>query len=271
MTRREYQLTDGRTLSWLETGDGPPLVLLHGWSLSGAAFAELARLLDGWRLFLPDLPGHGQSSPPVEATLPSLADDIAAWLTAVAPEPVLLGGWSLGGMVAMELAAKTEAPVDSLLLMATTPCFTSAPDWPHGLPATQVRSLGRNLERRFEATLGEFFSLTFAEGEVDDDRLRAIRAFALRPGGLPDRRAAAACLQLLMEQDQRSLLAKIDCPALVLHGTLDRITPVAGGRALAAALPRGQLSELAGAGHAPFWTRPQVVAETILEFCKWDR
>jgi len=271
MIRREHQLAGGRTLSWLETGSGPTLVLLHGWSLSGAAFSELARFLDGWRLLLPDLPGHGQSSPPVDATLPSLADNIAAWLAVVAPGPVLFGGWSLGGMIAMELAAKAEMPIDRLLLVATTPRFTSNPDWPHGLPATQVHVLRRNLERRFEATLGEFFALTFAEGEADADRLRAIRAFAVRPGGLPDRPAAAAFLKLLAEQDQRPLPAKIGCPALVLHGTLDRITPVAAGRALAAALPQGQFYELAGAGHAPFWTRPLEVAQAIREFCLWDR
>ncbi|MCM2265662.1 MAG: alpha/beta fold hydrolase [Desulfuromonadales bacterium] len=271
MIRRDHRLADGRTLSWLEKGDGPPLVLLHGWSLSAAAFTELARLLAGWRLLLPDLPGHGQSTPPVDVSLPSLADDIAAWLAAVAPEPVLLGGWSLGGMVAMELAAKAETPVNRLLLMATTPRFTSDSTWPHGLPAIQVRALRRNLDRRFEATLGEFFALTFADGEVDAERLRTIRAFAVRPGGLPDRQASAAFLQLLAEQDQRPLVAKIGCPTLVVHGTLDRITPVAAGRALAAALPRGRFYELTGAGHAPFWTRPPDVAQAIREFCTWDR
>lgn len=271
LVRREHLLADGRTLSWQETGTGPPLALLHGWSLSGSAFTELARFLDGWRLLHPDLPGHGHSSPSADATLPALADDISAWLATVVSEPVLLGGWSLGGMVAMEVASQARVPLDRLLLMATTPRFTSTPDWPHGLPATQVRALQRNLERRFEATLNEFFALAFADGEVDADRLRAIRAFAVRPGGLPDQRTAGACLELLAKQDQRALPGEIGCPTLVLHGVLDRITPVAAGRALAAALPQGQFHEVAGAGHAPFWTQPLAVAQAIREFLAWDR
>lgn len=268
---KSHRLVDGRTLAWRELGDGPALVLLHGWSLSGAAFLELAGLLDGCRLLLPDLPGHGRSHPPAEATLPALADDLADWLAAVAPGPVVLGGWSLGGMLAMELAARAAAPVSRLLLLSTTPRFTQAEDWPHGLLELQVRALRRNLERRFEATLGDFFALTFAEDEVDVDRLRAIRALAVRPGGLPDRAAAAALLGLLAAQDQRPLLAQIACPTLVVHGTCDRVTPVGAGRALAATLPQGQLKEFAGAGHAPFWTQPPGVAGVIREFCGWVR
>lgn len=271
MTRHEHRLSDGRTLSWQEIGTGPTLVLLHGWSLSGAAFTELAGLLSGNRLLLPDLPGHGRSAPHAAATLPSLADDLTAWLTAVAPGPVVLGGWSLGGMVALELAARAEVPIDKLLLLATTPRFTMTVDWPHGLPVTQVRALHRNLERRFETTLGDFFALAFADGEVTAERLRAIRTFAVYLGGLPDRKTAAALLELLAVQDQRARLPVVSCPALVLHGSLDRVIPVGAGRALAAALPQGRLHELAGAGHAPLWTRPAEIAAAIRKFCSWAR
>jgi pimeloyl-[acyl-carrier protein] methyl ester esterase len=271
MIRRSHRLPDGRLLAWLETGSGPPLVLLHGWSLAGTAFLELAGLLPGCRLLLPDLPGHGASAPPTAATLPTLADDLATWLAATVSGPVLLGGWSLGGMVAMELAARRDAPVSRLLLIATTPRFIAAPDWPHGLPAGQVQVLRRSLARHFAATLGDFFAMTFAAGEVEAARLQAIRDFALRPAVLPDRAAAAALLDLLVTQDQRALLPGIRCPVLVAHGTLDRVTPVGAGRALAQLLPQAELCEFAGLGHAPFWTQPATVARAIREFCPWDR
>lgn len=273
MTPQAFTLPDGRTLAWREAGSGPPLVLLHGWSLSGYAFDELAGLLPGHRVLLPDLPGHGGSTPtPARVpVLAELADDLAAWLAVAAPGPLVLGGWSLGGMLAMELAARPGVPVERLILLGTTPRFTAGPDWPFGLPATQVRALRRNLERHFAATLGEFFALTFAPGEVAADRLRAIRTFAVQPAGLPDAATAAALLGLLECHDQRHLPALISCPTLVVHGGEDRITPIGAGRALAAALPHGRLVEFPGAGHAPHWTRLLETAAAIREFCAWAR
>ena len=271
MIRRVHQLADGRTLIWREAGSGPPLVLLHGWSLSGAAFAELAGHLPGGRLLIPDLPGHGGSAPPSVVSLAALATDLAAWLAVAAPEPVTLAGWSLGGMVALELAAGAQMRVERLVLIGTTPRFTTAADWPHGLPAGQVLALRRNLRQAFAATLGGFLELAFAPGEVDAVRQRAIRSFAVGAGGLPDAATCTALLDLLAEQDQRGVLSAVHCPALVIHGSLDRVTPVGAGRALAAALPQGELHEFAGLGHAPFWTQPAAVAAVLQEFCQWDR
>ncbi len=271
MTNQELLLPDGRTLAWRETGNGPNLVLLHGWSLSGWAFCELAACLPDFRLLLPDLPGHGGSSPVPTPSLPSLADDLVTWLSAVAPGPVTLGGWSLGGTLAMELAARQSVPVERLLLLGTTPRFTCGADWPHGLPATQVRALARNLERDFVATLGDFFAQTFIPGEVDAERLRTIRTLAVRPAGLPDAVCATACLKLLERHDQRQLPPAIKIPALVIHGTDDQIVPIGAGRALAAALPHGELYELPETGHAPHWTRLQQTADAVREFCTWAR
>lgn len=271
MILHRFTLPDGRTLAWRETGSGPTLVLLHGWSLSGVAFSELAVHLAGFRLLLPDLPGHGGSSPAPSPSLTTLANDLAAWLAATAPGHVLLGGWSLGGMLAMELAVRLAVPVERLLLIGTTPRFAASADWPHGLPATQVRALARNLKRRFTATLGEFFALSFGPKEVDAARLRTIRAFAIQPAGLPDPASAAALLALLESQDQRHLPAAITCPTLVIHGADDRIVPVGAGRALAALLPQGRLCEFAATGHAPHWTRLQETAAAIREFCAWGR
>jgi len=271
LTRYEFRLTDGRILAWQEQGDGRPLVLVHGWSLSGAAFSELADLLGDFRVLLPDLPGHGRSSPQSVPTLPALADDLAAWLAVVAAESIELGGWSLGGMVAMELAARQTVAIDHLVLFGTTPRFTAAADWPHGLAVRQVRALRRDLARSFEGTLADFLALSFVPGEIDAARLRVIRRFAIRPGGLPDPVTAAALLDLLAGQDQRGLLPQIACPVMVIHGAQDQVTPVAAGRELAARLPRGWFHELAATGHAPCWTRPMAVAQAVREFCTWDR
>ena len=269
MKERNLLFADGRQLRWYEAGQGQPVVLLHGWSTSAAAFSELADLLqDSCRVLIPDLPGHGHSSPaPVNDSL-GLATVLAAWLqTVVSGTEVTLVGWSLGGMVALEMAAAGPLPLHRLVLIGSTPRFTNAEDWPHGLPAAQVRALSRNLARRFDATLGEFFALTFAGEKLSPERLRRIRNRVVHNRPLPDRDAASALLKFLVTQDQRHLLPRITLPTLVLHGEEDRITPAGAGQALAERLPDGKFIGFPGLGHAPFLSSPQDMAAALRKFC----
>lgn len=262
-----FTFADGRQLRWREVGKGRPLVLLHGWAMSAAVFTEVAALLSAdFRLLIPDLPGHGNSSPCPKNDLAAIAADLECWIAATTEEPVSLVGWSLGGMLSLELARHNRLPVDRLVLVGTTPRFTSSEDWSYGLPRVQVRALARNLERRFESTLGDFFTLAFAGEAIAKERLRTIRTFAVRQSPLPDRDAALALLDMLADQDQRALLEEIHQPALVLHGDLDQIAPIVAGRTLAERLPKGSLNELRGVGHGPFLSRPQEVVARILGF-----
>jgi pimeloyl-[acyl-carrier protein] methyl ester esterase len=216
---------------------------------------------------IPDLPGHGASSPAVQNDLVSIAAALNCWLEATESTPVALGGWSLGGMLALEMARQKPLRIDRLLLIGTTPRFTSGDDWTFGLPEVQVRALGRNLARRFETTLADFFNLAFAGEDISKERLHAIRSFAVKRSSLPDRIAAMELLNGFCEQNQLDLLTHIDQPALIIHGELDQITPLAAGRYLANKLPHGEFLEFSGVGHGPFLSRPQEVVDRILEFC----
>jgi pimeloyl-[acyl-carrier protein] methyl ester esterase len=268
MKARPFQTARGGRLTWYETGQGRPLVLLHGWAMSAAAFDELAGLLAvNFRVLVPDLPGHGKSSPAVQNDLAGVSVLLTDWLTSIEVEPCALVGWSLGGMLSLQLVSDGMLAVRRLVLIGSTPKFTIGDDWPYGLPATQVRAMARNLKRQFEATLAEFFALTFAGESISADRLRTIRNFAVRAGALPDRDAAFALLNMLAEQDQRDILPGIQVPALVLHGELDRISPVGAGRAMADLFPLGEFVSLPGIGHAPFFSNPQDIASRIREFC----
>jgi pimeloyl-[acyl-carrier protein] methyl ester esterase len=236
--------------------------------MSAAVFSELASLLSSdFRLLIPDLPGHGGSAPARQNDLAGIATELYRWLETIVITPLILAGWSLGGMLALELARQNKSPVERLVLIGTTPRFTLNNDWAFGLPSTQVRALTRNLERRFETTLADFFTLAFTGENISRDRLRTIRNFAVKQSPLPDHAAALGLLNLLSVQDQREALSEIHQPALVLHGTLDQITPVAAGRYLAEKLPRGAFSGFAGVGHSPFLSQPQDTATKIREFC----
>ncbi len=255
-------LADGSQLAWREWGSGRPVVMLHGWSMSSVVFSEVAALLaDEYRLLCPDLPGHGYSDPLNRYSMESMAAAIAQWAERLQLADFALLGWSLGGQVAIELAATCSTRIDRLLLISTTPCFCRTGDWFYGLPITQVKALLRNLDRAYEKTQGDFFNLQFTDEDLPKDRYRQILKFAVRAGRLPEPEVAKETLHLLGQADLRSSLDKIKRPTLVMHGELDRIIPLEAGAFLAEQLSNTQFHRLPQVGHAPFFSYPSASAE----------
>lgn len=245
-------------------GDGPPVLLLHGWSRSGADFAPLAaRLSENHRVIRLDLRGHGRSSPG-RFTLDDLAGDVIALTEALELRGALLVGWSLGAQVALAAWPALAGRVDRLVLLGATPRFTEGDGWPHGLPARAVEGLAARLRRQPERTLERFFADCFAPGELDD--AGRARIAALAPGPPPELACLLAGLTLLATTDLRASLPAVTPPTLLLHGDADAICPPGAGRALAALLPRARLELLAGAGHAPLLSRAAEVAARISAF-----
>jgi pimeloyl-[acyl-carrier protein] methyl ester esterase len=264
---KKLTLADGRSLAWREAGSGPPLVLLHGWSMSSAVFAEvIEELAADFRLLAPDLRGHGASAPGAGYALADFAADLADWLQTLDLHDAALAGWSLGGQVALELVPAVRDRLRRLILVGTTPRFTAAADWPAGLPDLQVRALARDLRRHYLKTMGDFFALQFAGEAMSRERYRRLVDFAVRAGRLPEPETALAALETLRTADQRGALAGIDLPVLVQHGELDRITLPAAAGYLAAQLPAATLELWPGVGHAPFLSRPREVCRRWREF-----
>ncbi len=268
---RELEFEYGR-FSWREIGQGPSLVLLHGWSMSHAVFAELADLLAAdFRLLIPDLPGHGASAPVepyIPCSLSSFAQILALWLKNLEVQQVDLLGWSLGGQVALQFAAIFPQRVRKLLLISTTPRFCAGDDWSAGLPTKELRALRRRLKSRYLATMGEFFDLQFQGEALSAERRREILQFAVRPVGLPTPEAALSTLGILEQEDLRPLLGSIGRQVLVVHGENDQIVPFAAGQYLTANLPHARLVSLPDIGHAPFLSYPERLAANVRDFCR---
>ncbi|MBW2503896.1 MAG: alpha/beta hydrolase [Deltaproteobacteria bacterium] len=270
MRAEEFIFSDGRRLVWRSVGDGPTLVLIHGWSVSGLVFTEVASSLKKkCRVLMPDLPGHGGSSPKKHAELSNLADDLEEWLRGIGGGQVVLGGWSLGGMLSMELACRLGSNLSGMILIGTTPRFTKSSNWRHGLPRGQVRALLRNLERRYEGTLRDFFNLTFVNAMPSKHRLKVIRKFAVENSHLPDETTTKSLLENLEIQDQRNLLPDLKVPCLLIHGAKDEITPVDAAKTLAAHITDSRLIIFEDASHAPFWSCPDLFVKQIKEYLEW--
>lgn len=264
-----HSLRDGRNLAWRQFGEGAPLVMLHGWSMSGAVFTEIAENLSAnFQVYCPDLSGHGWSESGGSLNLETLTDDLVDWLTALSIEDPALLGWSLGGQVAMRLAQRHDLSVERLVLVSTTPCFCQKEDWPHGLTVTQVRSMNRQLQRSYLKTLGDFFDLQFSEDEISETRRRDILAFAIRASRLPDPADCMDALAILSGEDLRESLIKITCPTLILHGRADQIVPCGAGEYLAESISGAQFHQMPGVGHAPFMSTPEECEERVRSFLR---
>jgi pimeloyl-[acyl-carrier protein] methyl ester esterase len=245
-----------------DLGAGPPVVLVHGWAGSSATFAaEAGALARTRRVIAPDLRGHGRSTPS-PFTLADLAGDLASLVERLALERAVLVGWSLGSLVALAAVPRVRERLAALVLVAGTPRFTACEGWPHGLPRTHVEALAARLRRDPRRALARFDASMFAEGELDDGGRRRVEA--LRAAIPVDPAAAQAGLDVLASDDLRPALAALDLPALLLHGERDAICPAGAARAMASAIPGARLRVLPGLGHAPFLSRPGVLADAVL-------
>jgi len=239
-------------------GRGPPLALLHGWGMNLRLFDGLrAGLEPHYAVTAVDLPGHGRSAWTPGRSPAQQLESLAAAL----PQDALLVGWSLGGQLALQLAAGRALRVRALVLIATTPRFVRGPDWPHGLPAEVLERFAAQLQSDPQRTLEEFLELQ-VRGSAEPAAVLAELRQAVQTRAAPP--ALAAGLAMLRDNDLRELARGLTVPTLVIAGQYDRVTPPSAARALSELMPHAQCLALPRAGHAPFLSHRQAVLEALL-------
>jgi len=246
-------------------GHGPALLLLHGWAMHGGVFAPLVTALAAhFEIIRADLPGHGGSR---DSALPLALDAVADALVELldASSRALVVGWSLGGLLAMTLAARHPSRVRGLGLIAASPRFVAAADWPDGMDGRVFAQFGAELGRDYRGTLDRFLMLE-AQGSAQlRDELRFLRD-ALFARGEPAPRALHEGLHLLQSSDLRALLPALPMPSLWLAGRRDRLVSPRAMQAAAALAPGARFQQFDHAGHAPFLTEPAAVAGALTAF-----
>jgi len=232
-------------------GDGPPLVLLHGWALHGGVWQPIvAPLARRYRVHSVDLPGHGYSAPLEPFTLDAIAAAIAQRFEAQ-QEPATVIGWSLGAMAAMTWALAAPDRVARLALVGATPRFVASHDWPHAMAEQTLRRFHDELSVAYRATLLRFLALQVHGSERGRAVLHAMRE-QLFARGEPAAAVLEAALGVLAATDLRTHVAAIRTPSLVIAGERDALTPPQAGAWLAEALPDARFVRIDGAAHAPF-------------------
>jgi pimeloyl-ACP methyl ester carboxylesterase len=259
----------GSRLRYLVAGEGEPLVLVHG--LGGAAANWLALaplLLPGRRLIVPELPGHGGSSPlPAAPSLSPYADRLGLLLEHEGATPAAVVGHSLGGAVALRLALRRPESVSALVLAAAAGISSTTRSARYALTVTGILKPGRKIapHRRRVARSGLLKRLVFGRwGASDPPALppEVVEALLAGPARHTDTVSAATAL---VRDDLRPELERISCPVLVLWGARDNQLPVDDAFDYARRL-RAPLRVIADCGHLLIVERPAACADAITGF-----
>ena len=241
-------------------GSGSDLVLIHGWAMHGGIFAPLTeRLATRFRVHLVDLPGHGYSREDVHFDVADAAQRIAA----ATPRALWLG-WSLGGLVALRSALDHPRNVRGLGMLASSPRFVSAPDWPCGVPATVFAEFAAELDARYRHAIERFLALeTMGSAHAQSD-LRDLKRRVFERGD-PDPSALGDGLAALDADDMRAELAHLTMPSLWIAGRRDRLVPPGAMQWAVAHAPAARYLEI-NSGHAPFFEHADTIADALAVF-----
>jgi pimeloyl-ACP methyl ester carboxylesterase len=230
----------GHPVRYRVTGAGEPVVLVHG--LAGSALwwtRTIPALAPRHRPYLVDLPGFGEMRRhPGGFVLAEAAAWLAMWMEAVGLRSADVVGHSMGGYIALRLAAQRPDLVRRLVLVA-----------PAGVPP------GRSITNYLGPLLTALRSLSPAF-------LALVLRDALRAGPVTLWRAARD----LLAEDARLDFESVTIPTLLVWGEKDPLVPPTVGRLMREKIPNSQLVILPGAGHMPMFERPEELNRVLLDF-----
>ena len=229
-------------------------------------------LLKQHRVTVIDLPGLGRSPVPGgDYNLEYLTRHVAE----VAPDNAIYIGWSLGGLIAMNMAIQHPAKVSALICVSSTPSFVARPaseasgkplgEWPCAMPEEIIDGFIDIFNEDAEGTLIRFLALQCKGSpsiRLDTKKLKDIVYFH----GHPAPQALREGLKIFRNEDLRSELKKIQCPSLFIFGRNDNVVPVGVSSAIQEYCPSAKVAIIEDASHVPIISNPELFIEAIKDF-----
>lgn len=261
----------GARVRFVEAGDGPTLLLVHGYLASHVSWQEtLSAFGSAFRLIVPDLPGFGESEKPPPArypyTLDAFAESLVDLIAALDLGRVSVCGHGLGGAVGLTMAADHPDVVERLVLVSP---HVYSPQVDAVIRLAMQPVLGPIFFKQLYGPrlfMNHFEKYVYGpQAEVPMERVHYLYEVFNAPAA---REAAYATMQSML--DPRSLVARIPrvkAPTLVAWGRQDRAYPVANGRRLARELG-GARFEVFECGHSPNEECPLPFVETVTSFLR---
>lgn len=264
---------DGTRLYAKSWGEGPPVILIHGWPLSGDSWDPVSHALAeaGFRAIAYDRRGFGRSDQPSGGyDYDTFADDLADVMTAMkANEGATLVGFSMGGgEIARYLSRQGGQGVSRVALVSSVvPYMLKTEDNPDGVPQSTFDEMTDGMlsdrAKFFTGFFKDFFGVGMLTQPVSDEVLHLAWITAMQAGLRPTLAAAKA----FATTDFRPDLASFRVPTLIIHGTSDKTVPIdATGRAVVRAVPHATLLEYDGEPHGVFATQTDRLIRDLLDF-----
>jgi non-heme chloroperoxidase len=253
-------------------GSGSPIVLIHGYPLSGASWEKQVPVLltAGHRVITYDRRGFGKSSQPTEGyNYDTFAQDLRKLVTHLRLKEFALAGFSMGGgEVARYIGKYGSKGIRKAIFISSVPPFLlKTADNPEGIEGSVFEGIQKAVAADRYVFFTEFFKNFYNTDlllgkRVSEQVVRASWVVAASSSAT----ASLACVPAWHE-DFRADLARVDVPSLVIHGDSDRILPIeASGNRTAKLVKGSQLVVLKGGPHAVNWTHAEEVNSEMLKF-----
>ncbi|MCR9028875.1 pimeloyl-ACP methyl ester esterase BioH [Citrobacter amalonaticus] len=245
---------------WQTRGEGNcHLVLLHGWGLNAEVWHCISEELSShFTLHLVDLPGFGRSQGFGAMALEEMAERVLQQ----APENAIWLGWSLGGLVASQVALTHPERVQALVTVASSPCFSARDAWP-GIKPDVLAGFQQQLSEDFQRTVERFLALQTMGTETARQDARALKKTVLALP-MPPVDVLNGGLEILRTVDLRESLTSLTVPFLRLYGYLDGLVPRKVVPLLDALWPESESLIFARAAHAPFISHPDAFCQALV-------
>ncbi|WNC72051.1 pimeloyl-ACP methyl ester esterase BioH [Thalassotalea psychrophila] len=230
-------------------GSGFPLVFIHGWGLNSAIFSPMVEKLSAnYQVTTIDLPGFGQNT---EVLVDDYSlENITAMVAACITQPSIIIGWSLGGLIATNIALHHPEKAHALVSVTSSPYFVEQPNWP-GIKAELLQAFHQQLSVDAHKTIEGFLKIQAMGSEHVRNDVKQIKAL-INQYPEPNTPTLDASLSLLETVDLRAKIQALNLPILRMYGRLDSLVPKAMIEQMNKLLPDSDSYTFHRASHAPF-------------------
>ena len=265
---------NGAVLHVKDMGSGKPVILIHGWPLTGDMweYQTVALLEAGFRVITYDRKGFGQSGHPADGyNYDMFADELAAVIDHVDAPDIALAGFSMGGgEIARYLARHGSQKISRAVLIASVvPYLLKDGSNPDGVDVEVFEGMKQKIREDRFAFLQDFAKNFYGLGLMSKPVSQGLLDWNFALAIMASPKATVDCVDAFGKTDFRPDLAAFDIPTLVIHGTADKTVPIGpAGRAAAAGITGAQFLEYEGEPHGLFATAAERLNQDLIAFLR---